>query len=78
MRGLRAIGAIFAAPPRLDAEQTATLNLLAPRMLQMNSAALGNQIEQGLMTKRSELSKLHYAVMLSERMTNDECLMTKE
>src|SRR5438309_6782564 len=40
VRRLRAIGAIFATPAGLDAEQTATLHRLAGPMLEMHSPAL--------------------------------------
>jgi hypothetical protein len=51
MRGLRAIGAIFAAPARLDAEQTAALHFFAMPVLEMNRPALRNQLEQWLMVE---------------------------
>ena len=76
MSGLRTISAVFAAATRLDAKQTAPLHFFATPMLKMNSSALRNQVEQGLMVECLELTKLHSAVMLSDGMTNDECLMT--
>jgi len=45
MTGLRAVSAVLAASARLDAEQRAPLNFFTPPMLQMNSAALRDQIE---------------------------------
>jgi hypothetical protein len=45
--------------PRLDAEQTTTLNFLALPMLQMNCAALRNQIEQGLMIELAKFGEFH-------------------
>jgi hypothetical protein len=45
MSGLRAVSAVFAASARLDAEQSAPLNFFTTSMLQMNSAALRDQIE---------------------------------
>jgi hypothetical protein len=77
MSGLRTISAVFAATAGLDAKQAAPLDFFAAPMLNMNSPALRYQVEQGLMVKRSELTNLHSAVMLSDGMTNDECLMTK-
>jgi hypothetical protein len=59
MSGLRAISAIFAAPTSLDAEQAAALDFFPAPMLQMNSAALRNQIEQRLMIKLFEFSENH-------------------
>ncbi len=76
MSGLRTISAVFAAAAGLDAKQAAPLHFFATPMLNMNSPALRNQVEQGLMVKRLELTKLHGAVMLSDGMTNDEYLMT--
>ena len=52
MSGLRAVITIFAASTGLDAEQAAALNFFPAPMLQMNSSALRNQIEQRLMIKR--------------------------
>jgi len=78
MSRLGAISTIFAAAASLNAEQTAPLHFFAAPMLKMNSPALRNEIEQRLLIERLELTKLHFAVMLTERMTNDECLMTKE
>ena len=67
MRGLRAIGAIFAASTSLDAEQTAALHLFATPVLEMHSPALRNQIEERLMIVRRELIKCHrVAAMLIE------------
>jgi hypothetical protein len=57
VRGLRAIGAVFAAPARFDAKQTATLHFFATPVGEMHSPALRNQIEQRLMIKRLELIK---------------------
>jgi len=76
MSGLRTISAVFAAAAGLDAKQAAPLHFFATPMLNMNSPALRNQVEQGLMVKRLELTKLHAAVTLSDGMTNDEYLMT--
>jgi hypothetical protein len=76
MSGLRTISAVFAAAAGLDAKQTAPLHFFTTPMLKMNSPALRNEVEQRLMIKRLELTQLHFAVMLTERMTNDECLMT--
>jgi hypothetical protein len=59
MRGLRTIGAIFAAPARLDAEQTAALYFFATPMREMHSPALRNQIEERLMIVSRELIKCH-------------------
>jgi hypothetical protein len=42
MRGLRAIGAIFAASAGLDAEQTTALHFFATPMREMHSPALRN------------------------------------
>ena len=68
MSGLRAVSAIFAAPTSLDAEQAAALNFFPAPMLQMNSAALRNQIEQRLMIKVFEFSEDHRVVaMLSPK-----------
>src|SRR4030095_10355785 len=68
MRGLRAIGAIFAAAAGLDAEQTTALHLFATPMREMRSPALRNQIEERLMIKRRELIKCHLvAAMLSRK-----------
>ena len=76
MSGLRTISAVLAATAGLNAKQAASLHFFATPMLNMNSPALRNQVEQGLMVKRLELTKLHAAVMLSDGMTNDEYLMT--
>ena len=78
MSGLRAVSAVFAAAAGLDTKQTAPLHFFATPMLKMNGAALRNEVEQWLMIERLELTKLHCALMLNERMTNDECLVTKE
>jgi hypothetical protein len=64
MSGLRAVSAIFAAPTGLDAEQAAALNFFSAPMLQMNSAALRNQIEQRLMIKVFEFSKNYRVVAM--------------
>jgi hypothetical protein len=49
MSGLRTISAVFAATAGLDAKQTAPLHFFATPMLEMNRAALRNQIEERLM-----------------------------
>ena len=68
MSGLRAVSAIFAASAGLNAEQAAALNFFSAPMLQMNSAALRNQIEQRLMIKVFEFSEDHRVVaMLSPK-----------
>jgi hypothetical protein len=56
---LRAVSAIFAAPTGLNTEQAAALNFFPAPILQMNSAALRNQIEQRLMIKRRYLTQIH-------------------
>jgi hypothetical protein len=66
MTGLRTVSAIFAASARFDTEQAAALNLFAAPMLQMNSAALRNQIEQRLMIEAVQLIKRHRAATLDE------------
>src|SRR5579885_944967 len=58
---LRAVGGIFAAATGLDAEQTAPLNLPAAPMLQMDCAALRDQIEKGLVIEIFELREIHRA-----------------
>ncbi len=59
MRTLRAVAAIFAATAGLDAEQTAALHLLTAPMLEMQRAALRNQIEERLAVERGELVEVH-------------------
>ena len=70
MSGLRTISAVFTAAAGLNAKQAAPLHFFAAPMLKMNSSALRNEIEQRLLIERLELTKLHFAVMLTERMTN--------
>jgi len=67
MSGLRAVSAIFAASASLDAEQAATLNFFPAPMLQVNSAALRNQIEQRLMIQMFEFSEDHRVVAMLSR-----------
>ena len=62
MSGLCTVGAIFAATAGLDAKQAASLHFFATPMLKMNSPALRNEIEQRLVIKCLELTKLHFAV----------------
>jgi hypothetical protein len=45
MSRLRAVGAVLTTAASLDAEQTASLHLLAAPMLKVNRAALRNEIE---------------------------------
>jgi hypothetical protein len=52
MSRLRAVSAIFTTTASLDAEQTASLHFLAAPMLEMDHAALRNEIEERLMIKR--------------------------
>jgi len=70
MSGLRTISAVFTAAAGLNAKQAAPLHFFATPVLKMNSPAFRNEIEQRLMIERLELTKLHFAVMLTERMTN--------
>src|SRR5206468_11442331 len=72
MSGLRAVSAIFAASAGLDAEQAAALNFFPTPMLQMNSAALRNQIEQRLMIKVFEFSENHRVVAMLIRNRKSE------
>ncbi len=76
MSGLRAVSAVFATAPSLDAEQAASLHFLAAPMLKMDRAALRNEIEDRLMIKRRQPVEVHHVARLREKMTNDECLMT--
>ena len=64
MRGLCAVSAILAASAGLDAEQAAALDFFPTPMLQVNSAALRNQIEQRLMIKVFEFSKNYRVVAM--------------
>lgn len=64
MSGLRAISAIFTASAGFDAQQAAALNFFLAPMLQMNSAALRNLIEQRLMIKVFEFSEDHRVVAM--------------
>jgi hypothetical protein len=59
VRALRAVGAVFAAPAGFNAEQTAALHFFSTPMLEMNLAALGNQIEQRLTIERAQLFEFH-------------------
>src|ERR1700730_13723418 len=64
MGRLRAIGAVFAAAAGFDAEQAAPRHFLAAPMLEMNCAALRNEIEKRLMIEQAQPIELHRAAIL--------------
>src|SRR5712691_12822547 len=67
MRRLRAIGAVFATPAGLDAEQTGTLHIFTAPMFEMHRPALRNQIEKRLMIQRVQLVKSHRVTAMLNR-----------
>ena len=59
MRALRAVRAVFTATAGLDAEQAATLHLLAAPMLEMHGTALRDQIKERPLIERVEFLEIH-------------------
>src|SRR6516162_2006707 len=64
MSGLCAVSAVFTTAASFNAQQTASLHFLATPMLEMDHAALRNQIEQGLIIELFEFPEGHRVIAM--------------